>query len=179
MNTKQLQPLSRRHFLQVLGLGAASTSLTCLPLLVQAQSATSNEVLEQNKDLERTFVERINARDVDGAMSLLDPKFINYDEPGRTRNLEDSRTFFTMLMSGFPDGQYTILDMVAEGDKVVRFMQGEGTHTGEFMGIPATGKRVSYLFIDIDRIVDGKIVEHWGVSDNLGMMQQLGMIPSQ
>ncbi len=57
-------------------------------------------------------------------------------------------------------------------------MKAEGTHTGDFMDIPATGKAVSHLFIDIDRVADGKILAHWGVSDTLGMMQQLGLLLS-
>ena len=67
--------------------------------------------------------------------------------------------------------------MVAEGDKVATRKTFHGTHQGEFMGIPPTGQQVSIGLIDIVRIVDGKVVEHWSIGDNLGMMQQLGVIP--
>jgi predicted ester cyclase len=180
MNTKQTQPLTRRHFLQVLGLSAASTSLVGLPFITRAQSATSTETLEQNKAVSRQFVEHINAKDLEGAFALIDNTFVNHTAgPEIPEDRGASKGFFSMLFAGFPDVHTTILDIIAEGDKVVRFSKVEGTNTGEFMGMPATGNKASWLLIDIDRIVDGKIVEHWDVSDNLGMMQQLGMIPSQ
>jgi predicted ester cyclase len=56
-------------------------------------------------------------------------------------------------------------------------MRSEGTHQGAFMGVPSTGKRVTSTFIDISRIADGKIVEHWNETDMLGMLQQLGLVP--
>jgi predicted ester cyclase len=83
-----------------------------------------------------------------------------------------------MLRNAFPDFKATIDDIVAESDKVVIRMTWSGTHKGEFMGIPATGKRVSFGVIDIMRIAGGKLVEHWGQTDTMGMMQQLGAIPA-
>ncbi len=68
--------------------------------------------------------------------------------------------------------------MIAEGDKVVIRQTWSGTHKGEFMGIPATGRRVSIAVIDIIRVADGRFVEHWGQLDLMGMMQQLGAIPA-
>ncbi len=68
--------------------------------------------------------------------------------------------------------------MIAEGDKVVIRQTWSGTHKGEFMGIPATGRRVSIAVIDIIRVADGRFVEHWGQLDMMGMMQQLGAIPA-
>ena len=65
-----------------------------------------------------------------------------------------------------------------DGDKVIARARFSGTHQGEFMGIPATGKRVSFGVIDIVRYADGKVVEHWGQMDNLGLMQQLGVVPA-
>jgi predicted ester cyclase len=82
-----------------------------------------------------------------------------------------------MLASAFSDNEVTVDDQIAEGDKVVTRWSSKGTHSGEFFGIPATGKRVAGKGIGISRIVDGKIVEEWGESDMLGMMQQLGVIP--
>jgi predicted ester cyclase len=67
--------------------------------------------------------------------------------------------------------------MIAEGDKVATRKTFHGTHRGEFMGISPTGQRVSIELIDIVRIADGKVVEHWSMGDNLGMMQQLGVVP--
>jgi predicted ester cyclase len=83
-----------------------------------------------------------------------------------------------MFRSAFPDFKATINDIIAEGDKVVIRMTWNGTHRGEFMGIPPTGKRVSFGVFDILRIAGGKFVEHWGQMDSMLMMQQLGVIPA-
>ncbi len=83
-----------------------------------------------------------------------------------------------MLRSAFPDFKATIDDILAEDDKVVLRMTWNGTQKGEFLGVPATGKRVSFGVIDIIRIANGKLVEHWGQMDSMSMMQQLGAIPA-
>ena len=85
---------------------------------------------------------------------------------------------FTMLRSAFPDFKATIEHLIAEGDKVVLHMTWTGTQKGEFMGIPPTGKSISINVIDIVRIADGQVVEHWGIMDQMAMMQQLGVIPA-
>ena len=87
------------------------------------------------------------------------------------------RDMVTMFRTAFPDLQVTVDDLIAEGDKVVARITAKGTHKGEFMGTPATNKQISMQEIHICRIAGGKIVEHWGLEDSLGMMQQLGMIP--
>lgn len=78
--------------------------------------------------------------------------------------------------TGFPDGQMSIDDLLAEGDKVVIRMTWRGTHKGNFYGIAPTGKRVAVTSMGIDRLANGKIVEGWGEVDMLGMYQQLGAI---
>ena len=82
-----------------------------------------------------------------------------------------------MMRATFPDMVVSTNDMIAEGDKVVSRWTGTGTHQGEFMGIPSTGNKVTVTGIGIDRLVDGKIVEHWEQFDTMGMMQQIGAIP--
>jgi predicted ester cyclase len=84
---------------------------------------------------------------------------------------------FTMMYTAFPDFQATLENLIAEDDRVVVHMLWTGTHQGEFMGIPPTGRRMSINVIDILRVADGKFVEHWGVSDMMGLMQQLGVSP--
>lgn len=74
--------------------------------------------------------------------------------------------------------QGTIEDQIAEGDKVVSRLTIRGTHKGEFMGIPPSGRQFTVELIDIHRISGGKVVERWGIFDQLGMMQQLGVIPA-
>ena len=82
-----------------------------------------------------------------------------------------------MIRNGFPDIRITTEDFVAEGDKVAGRFEAQGTHNGEFLGVAATGKTVSYSGINIMRIADGKIVEHWFQYDTMGIMQQIGAIP--
>jgi steroid delta-isomerase-like uncharacterized protein len=81
------------------------------------------------------------------------------------------------FMNAFPDSRVTIDDMIAEGDQVVTKKTFRGTHEGEFAGIPPTGKTVELQFVDIMRVHNGKIVEHWNCIDQLSFMQQLGVIP--
>ena len=89
------------------------------------------------------------------------------------------KQIFAALRAGFPDFQTTIEDLIAEGDKVAGRISWQGTHKGELMGIPPTGKHVKVTEMQIYRMTNGKIVERWVESDVLGMMQQLGIIPTQ
>jgi steroid delta-isomerase-like uncharacterized protein len=86
--------------------------------------------------------------------------------------------YLSAFLNAFPDSQFTIDDMIAEGDQVVTKKTLTGTHTADFAGIPATGKRVKLQFVDIMRVRDGRIVEHWLSMDQLSFMQQLGVIPA-
>lgn len=83
-----------------------------------------------------------------------------------------------MFRTGFPDLQITVEDIVAKGDKVWAYTTMRGTNKGEFMGTPATGKKIEVKGLDIVRFANGKAVEHWGLNDDLAMMTQLGMIPT-
>jgi predicted ester cyclase len=83
-----------------------------------------------------------------------------------------------MFLAAFPDLETVIEELIAEGDKVVRRGYFQGTHHGAFQGIPATGKRVTVPLIAIERIVDGKLLEHRASPDIMGLMQQLGAIPA-
>ncbi len=99
--------------------------------------------------------------------------------PGSDQGLEGFKQFFNMFRGAFPDLHIRVEDIIAEDDRAVARYTLNATHNGDFMGIPATGRRVEISGIDISRISDGKVVEHWGNSDQLGLMQQLGVIPSQ
>ena len=136
---------------------------------------------EQDKALIRRFIEEIfNRGNMSIADEMLAPNFVDHEElpAGIPNDREGVKTLTTMLRSAFPDLKATIEDTIAEGDKVVIRMTWSGTHKGEFMGIPATGKRVSIGVIDILRMDGGKCVEHWGQMDSMGMMQQIGAIPA-
>lgn len=137
--------------------------------------------VEENKATVRMFYDEVVNR---GNLSVIDKvtaeNFIDHTAaPGRTPGREGEKQWFAMLRAAFPDGHSTIDDMIAEGDLVVVRGTMTGTHTGEFLGIPATGKPVKVSGIDITRFVNGQSVEHWGQWDIMGMMQQLGVTPSQ
>jgi steroid delta-isomerase-like uncharacterized protein len=98
--------------------------------------------------------------------------------PEAQRGPEGFKQFARVVRAGFPDFRLTEEDTIAEGDKVVNRWSFRGTHGGEFMGIPATNKEVTTSGIDIFRIADGRIVEVWQSTDQLGLLQQLGVIPA-
>ena len=134
---------------------------------------------EENKALVRRFWEEVNKRNVGVVDELLDASFVFHRPAGQeVRGPEGVKQELSMLLTAFPDLHWTIEDMVAEGDKVAARTTITGTHQGEFMGIAATGKRVTWTEIYIPRIVGGKYVEAWEEFDQLGLMQQIGAIPS-
>ena len=98
--------------------------------------------------------------------------------PGLPTGPEGAKQFVMMYRNAFPDTHFTIDEQIAEGDKVVTRWTAHGTHKGELLGIPATGKSSTVTGISVDRIVNGKIAESWGIFDQFGMMQQLGVIPT-
>lgn len=97
--------------------------------------------------------------------------------PGQRPGIEGFKEYLQGYRSAFSDLRPEIHDQIAEGDKVVSNVTIHGRHTGEFQGIPATGKEHTFHFVDIVRVSGGKLVERWGVEDNLGFLTQLGAIP--
>jgi predicted ester cyclase len=98
--------------------------------------------------------------------------------PGMTPGREGLKTLITSMRTAFPDNKSTIEDFAVDGEKTWSRIVVRGTNTGPFMGMPPTGKRVTFEVMDLCRFAGGKVVEHWGVSDNFAMMQQLGAIPA-
>ena len=139
---------------------------------------------EENKAVVRRFVEEVQGQQrLDLANEVMDPKGINHAElppdfPSGLNFVEGFQTFYRMLLGAFPDLLPEIHDMLAEGDKVVTYKTFRGTHQGEFMGTPATGKHVEIDVIDIMRVANGKIVEHWAVIDMMRVMRQIGAVPT-
>ena len=132
----------------------------------------------QNKALVRYFTELANGRELEGAFACFAPNFVDHAaSPGMPSGVQGTRMFFDMLFHAFPDLHATIEDLVAEGDRVVDRMTCEGTHQGPFMGAAPTGRHVKWSWIDIHRIVEGKVVEHWSEADTMGLLQQLGLVP--
>jgi steroid delta-isomerase-like uncharacterized protein len=128
----------------------------------------------------RRLYDLINAGDIDGFGRQLADNFVEHNEnPGVPPTKAGTLQFFQMLISAFPDFRMDVQDVIASGDKAVARLRMAGTHQGEFMGIPATGKFAAVDLIDITRFGDdGLAREHWGVADQLAMMQQLGVIPA-
>ena len=127
----------------------------------------------------RQMFERLNAGDVDGFGAFLADDFVEHEEtPGLEPTKDGVMTFFRMYIAGFPDLRMEAQDIIESGDRAVARVRATGTHNGEFMGMPASGKSFDVELIDIMRFEDdGLVHEHWGVFDALKMMQQLGAIP--
>ena len=129
--------------------------------------------LEENKAIVRRFIEAYNKHDLSSIEDFVAPDFVDHTHKvGR----EGLKQLFAMAFKAFPDWHETIEDIIAEGDKVWVRAKSTGTHTGEFMGIAPTGKKLTTEMVDIYRIVNGKIVEYWEVRDGLDYNKQLGII---
>jgi steroid delta-isomerase-like uncharacterized protein len=134
---------------------------------------------EQNKALAlRGITEIWSQGKLDVIDEIYDPRFV-YHEPyaGELRGLEGLRQVVTMYRTGYPDLVFTSEELIAEGDLVAQRWSCIGTHLGELMGIPATGKRTTTTGVNIMRFENGKAVEEWSNWDALGWLQQLGVVP--
>jgi steroid delta-isomerase-like uncharacterized protein len=132
---------------------------------------------ETQKELVRQFVEEFwNRGDLDAADELMTRDAVIHEPVAGTP--DDLKAVATMIRSAFPDWHSTLEEMLVEGDRVVERWTGRGTHHGEFLGIPPTGKSVAVPGVVFYRIADGKIAEFRGQFDRMSLMQQLGVIPS-
>lgn len=139
-----------------------------------------NTVAAQNKNLLRKAVDEIWNKGNFGILKnfVTEDFVIHFSNPEEDlHGFDNVKKFYTNLRLAFPDIQFKIIDQVAEEEKVVTHWVASGTHKGEFKGIPATGKKVNFSAMDIDRVVNGKAVECWTNVDELGLLQQLGVIP--
>ena len=137
---------------------------------------------EENKVVSRRVAQEIfNGGNLDLANELYDPDYVLHDPslPEDLHGPEGIKQYAAMSLGAFPDARVTVEDQVAEGDKVVSRWTATGTHTGDLMGMSPTGRRIEISGITINRFSGGKIAEDWYQSDDLGMMQQLGVIPSE
>ena len=133
--------------------------------------------IEENKKIVHRYQEIYNTNDLEAlsevlAEDLLTPKIM----PGIPTGIQGAKAAHRIMLAGFPDYQTIIDDLIAEDDKVVARITMSGTNTGSFMGIPPTGKHVSFTGIYIARIANGKIAEHWGEEDGVSLLQQLGVL---
>ena len=102
--------------------------------------------------------------------------FVRHDPGRELHGREENRQFIKSFRAAFPDGHFTVLDYVSEGDKVAVRYRFRGTHLGDFQGMRPTGKQVGYSGILIYRVAAGKIIEQWTEIDLLGFLRQLGAI---
>ena len=137
---------------------------------------------EDNKALVRRFFQEFwNQKNLAIADELLAANFVDHtpgSPPGLPPGPEGFKQFASVYFTAFPDLRLTIEEMVAEGDEVVTRWTSHATHSGNFIGIPPTGKSTSITGITINRIVEGKAVETWTNFDMLGLLQQLGVVPA-
>ena len=134
---------------------------------------------EANKVLVRRFFEELwNQGNLGVADELLAPEHLHHFPGEDIHGPDGVKQLVSGIRSAFPDFHMSTDDVIAEADQVVMRFTIRGTHQGEGMGFPPTGKRVVYTGIDIFRISGGKIVERWGEVDMLGLLQQLGVVPA-
>ena len=156
-------------------------SMLAVLFCLAAGAAYADKTEEANvQSCKRFYAEVANKGNLAVIDELMAADFVEHEAfPGLTADREGVKQFFTMMRKAFPDLKFEVEFYMADGDKVASYLTIHGTHKGEFMGMPASGKKISVRTIDIVRIKDGKTVEHWGVTDGLGMMEQLGAMGSE
>jgi steroid delta-isomerase-like uncharacterized protein len=134
---------------------------------------------EQNKAIIHRALQEVFSQGILAVVDeLFDESYIAHNAPpGIPTGPEGVKLLVTAYRNAFPDLRFTLETIIAEEDKVVQRWTMEGTHQGDLMGIPPTGRQVSVTGIEIDRIASGKIVENWLNFDQLALLQQLGAIP--
>jgi len=134
---------------------------------------------ETQKMIERIPLEVLNNSNFGLIDEIYSPNFVEHNPlPAVAPTREGFKQTAMALKKAFPDLHYTIEDTLESGDKIVHRLTARGTMQGEFNGTPATGKPATWTEIHIGRVVNGRLTEHWGLVDQLGMLVQLGVIPS-
>ncbi|MEV6898833.1 ester cyclase [Amycolatopsis sp. NPDC051372] len=134
---------------------------------------------EHNKHLVDAFIQELFTKgDLSAVERYLDPSFVNHDPPfpGAPGGPEGMRVAATTFRQALPDWHSGLDRLIAEGDIVVEVFTASGTHRGELMGVPGSGKTLTLRGINVFRISGDRIVERWGRLDDLGLLQQLGLV---
>lgn len=135
--------------------------------------------LEDNKNIVRRYQDAFNANKLDALDALVTADLITHSQmPGVPPGLAGGKLVHQQLLKMFPDLLTHTEELMAEGDKVMQRFSVSGTDKGGFMGAPPTGKAYKVPGVSIFRMANGKIVEHWGILDQLSILQQLGMMPA-
>ena len=135
--------------------------------------------VERNKALCRRWIEVFNQRDNAAEAAVRTPDYVAYAPASLEPAPLDSDAwtqFLTGFVEGFPDLYLTVEDIAGDGDLVAQRIHFEGTHSGEFQGLPATGKKVSFDGLELNRLVDGKVAEHWVQLDALTLLQLIVLV---
>ena len=141
-------------------------------------ASTRSEELA-NKAIICRYVEATNSGDLDLFDEFVSPDYIEHEPvPGQGQGLAELKKAYVLFNGPFPDLNYVFADIIADGDLVVGRGLISGTHKGEFFGIPATGKKVHWTGTRTFRLKDGKVTEGWFNLDMLGLMQQMGVVPT-
>ena len=133
---------------------------------------------DANKQLARDYFAAFLARDEAWWREHIAPEFLRHDPglPFEVRGPEGVKKLADALHPGIPDMDLPIEDVIAEGGKVLVRLRVKGTHGGDLMGVPATGKPIDIAVLDLFQFQDGKLVEHWALLDNLGLLRQIGVL---
>lgn len=135
--------------------------------------------LDENKAIIRRYVDCVNKGQFDVLDELVVPDFVDHDPiPGQEPGLAGAKKAYAMIRDAFPDAVFDLQDLIAEGDKVVGRGVMTGTHGGTFLGIPATGRKVTWTGIRIFTVKNGKVTEGWIDLDLLSVVQQIGGFPA-
>ena len=141
------------------------------------ESAEREKIAQANIDsYSKTWELVINEGKVDVLDTAYAPEIVLHTVP-EIKGIEKAKAYYANFVTGFSNRQFIVKDMFAQGDKVTKYWQFKGTHSGNFMGIPATGKTVDIEGCTIARMVNGKIVEERDFMDNMSFLKQLGLIP--
>ena len=141
-------------------------------------TSETTSAVERNKAVSRRWIEVFNERDDAAEADVRAEEYVAHAPASLEPEPLDSEAwaeFLAGFVEGFPDLQLTVEDAVAEGDLVAQRVRFEGTHTGEFQGLPPTHRKVAFSGLELNRLVDGRVVEHWFQLDALGLLQQLGL----
>jgi steroid delta-isomerase-like uncharacterized protein len=131
---------------------------------------------EQMKEFMRRFLNASVGKDANAFMELMAPDFVAHVGDG-PKNRAGFVQHMSVFNTSFSDMQVIVLDLITDGEKIVARTTWRGTQTGVFMGLPVTGKQIEIEAYIVERLKDGKSVEHWSLFDQLTMMQQLGLVP--
>ncbi|WP_221408901.1 ester cyclase [Ohtaekwangia koreensis] len=148
--------------------------------IIFASDTIKKIVMGTHKDFFKQFVQFINTADENLAQRLISP-VAKFHVPGQPEPAQGPKGYLmviSMMRSGFPDIQWTLEDMITEGDKVAARFTMRGTHHGEFFGVPATGKVIGIQAINFYRLSNEQIIEEHGQPDMLELLRQIGAIPN-